>query len=560
MTENRVFNHSFERVGQRNLWPEGWQDAGYGDERTTLIYSTEHPSDGTRSIKLINPTFMGTAVGIIQTKDYTVRVEPGERWEASAEIKSDQPGKHLRIMAHFWDPAGNWIGWHHLKFISAGKEMKQYAGLVDIPDGVSGVTLQVGMHDTGTLWIDNVAFVKTPIVEIRVLNEPSKKVRRHDSYRRSIAIDARELLDRVSEIGRYTHNLIRYMAALNTETLYYLLRADLPPYGFPDHSNVLFAYSGKYRDDLWESHLLTQFLLKHKVTLFHNTRNGLATFREAPFCPYIITLHDLIPLKSRKFYPPEFIDHMEANLPVYLKGARAIITTSKHIKEDAMMMFGLPEAKFRVIYGGVENHFKVLPEGAVKKWLRDRFSLSQDCILFVGAFSFHNNLPGLVRAYAALPENIKEAYALVLVGKRTGYTDEVFKLACELKVQERVLITGYVPNQELPYLYNGATLLVYPSICEGLGLPPLEAMACGTPVIASNRSSLPEIVGDAALLVDPEQVDDLRDAIIELLTKDYLQKELIERGVRRASRFSWEKCARETLEVYNAVNANGPCA
>ncbi|MFZ5924537.1 MAG: glycosyltransferase, partial [Bacillota bacterium] len=376
MEDNRISNHSFELVGGEAGPLYGWQDAGFGDERTAVVSSTEHPSSGVRAVKIINPIFMATAVGIIQTRECSVQVKPGERWEASACMKSDRPGKHLRIIMHFWDQAGRWVGWHHLKFVSAGTETKRYAGLVDIPEGVSSVTLQVGMHDTGVLWIDDVAFVEVSRVEIEVLDEPSKRSRRKEPCERIIAIDGRELLDRPGEIGRYTHNLVEHLASLDTETLYYLLRVDTPPYGFPNHPNVLFAYSGSCRDDLWESHLLTQFLLKHRAVLFHNTRNGLATLRETPFCPYVVTLHHLVPLKTRAWYPSSFIEHLEANLPVYLKGAGAIITTSNRVKEDVMMAFGIPEAKLRVIYGGVTSSCRPLPEMKVDRWLRDRFHLS----------------------------------------------------------------------------------------------------------------------------------------------------------------------------------------
>lgn len=553
MEGNRIFNHSFELVSSEAGLLHGWQDAGYGDERTAVVCSTEHPSSGVRSVKIINPIFMATAVGIMQTRECSIQVKPGERWEASACMKSDRPGKNLRIMIHFWDEAGRWVGWHHLKFISAGTEMSRYAGLVDIPEGVSSVTLQVGMHDTGVLWIDDVAFVKVSRVEIGVLDEPSKQSRRREPCKRSIAVDGRSLLDRPGGIGKYTHNLVTHLASLDTETQYYLLRADPPPYGFPEHPNVLFAYSGGCRDDLWESHLLAQFLLKHGTALFHNTRGGLATFKETPFCRYVVTLHHLVPLKARARYPLSFVEHLETNLPVYLRGAAAIIAASNRVKEDVMMMFDIPEERLRVIYGGVAGHYRPLPEKEVHKWLRDRFSLSQDYLLFVGSFSFHNNLLGLVKAYATLPKSVQETYSLVLVGRRTNHTYEILEVARQLNVHERLVITGHVTERELPYLYNGATAFIYPSMYEGLGLPLLEAMACGTPVIASGRSSPPEIVGNAALLVNPDETEELRDAIITLLTRCDLQKELAERGLKRSSRFSWEKCAKETLEVYRQV-------
>ena len=181
-----------------------------------------------------------------------------------------------------------------------------------------------------------------------------------------------------------------------------------------------------------------------------------------------------------------------------------------------------------------------------------KYSITGSFILFVGNISPRKNILALLQAFNKLKKRgIK--HKLVIAGKKDQRYEQVLKTLNELNLGGEVIFTGYVPEEDLPKLYNAADLFVYPSLYEGFGLPILEAMACGTPVVASNVSSLPEVAGDAGLLVNPQDVDALTNAMYKVLTDDKLKESLIDKGLERAKFFSWEKTARETLEVYKEV-------
>jgi alpha-1,3-rhamnosyl/mannosyltransferase len=185
---------------------------------------------------------------------------------------------------------------------------------------------------------------------------------------------------------------------------------------------------------------------------------------------------------------------------------------------------------------------------------RDRFDgLPDQYILFLGNLEPRKNLPRLMAAYQSLPQPIRRRYPLVIAGAKGWGTEEVKETLLSFRRDEKPIFTGYIPQTALPILYRGASLFVYPSLYEGFGLPVIEAMASGVPVITSGSTSLPEVVGDAGMLVNPYDVDRLKGAMMELLEDERKRKEMIEKGIVRARLFSWEKCARETITVYEKV-------
>jgi glycosyltransferase involved in cell wall biosynthesis len=202
--------------------------------------------------------------------------------------------------------------------------------------------------------------------------------------------------------------------------------------------------------------------------------------------------------------------------------------------------------KVEVIYCGVDKAFRPFPERKVASFRQQR-GLPEKIILFVGTIEPRKNLARLVEAYSHLRDR---SVKLVIGGARGWLYEEVFARVEELELTGDVLFPGYIPPDELPLWYNVAELFVYPSLYEGFGLPPLEAMACGTPVITSNVSSLPEVVGEAGLTVDPMDSEGLAETINQMLDDGALRQSMRERGLARASRFSWTKAARETVRVY----------
>jgi glycosyltransferase involved in cell wall biosynthesis len=269
----------------------------------------------------------------------------------------------------------------------------------------------------------------------------------------------------------------------------------------------------------------------------------------------VVTIHDLISWShpGSNDWMDDLIQHHW--LPRVVPHADAVITVSNVSKADVVHYLRVQANKVRTVYLGVSARYRPLPADEVAK-LRARYGLPKGYILLVGSADERKNLRLLLEACIRLWQE-GEQRSLVIVGPRSPKPKHAAIMGTveRLNLDHRVLFTGYVVETDLPGLYNGADLFVYPSHYEGFGLPPLEAMACGTAVVCSNASSLPEVVGDAALTVDLSDVDALVQAMHRLLTDVSLREELRQKGLRRAGHFTWERAARETLDVYRQVCA-----
>jgi glycosyltransferase involved in cell wall biosynthesis len=193
------------------------------------------------------------------------------------------------------------------------------------------------------------------------------------------------------------------------------------------------------------------------------------------------------------------------------------------------------------------KRLKVQDEGIMDN-IRNKYGIKNKYILFVSTVEPRKNLYNLIKAFNKISKSVE--HQLVVVGKKGWMFENVLKLVKDLKLENKVIFTDYIDNVEMLYLYNNADIFVYPSIYEGFGIPPLEAMACGSPVVVSNVTSLPEVVGDAALLVDPFNVDDIADKIYKVVSDRNLNNTLKEKSIVQANKFSWKKCAMETLNIY----------
>jgi len=272
--------------------------------------------------------------------------------------------------------------------------------------------------------------------------------------------------------------------------------------------------------------------------------------------PVVVTIHDLIPLKFPEFTPrakkTRFNSVFRWVLRRSVRRAARVIAVSRHTRDDLIGLLGLEEAKIRVVYNGVDRFYRKLEAGRAQAELAEKFQLSAPYILFVGRFDPYKNVTGLIRAFADFIGSTDGSPQLVIAGSPDPRYPEAGKLARTLGISGRVRFLEKVDEEELLYLYNGALVLVLPSLYEWFGLPPLEAMACGTPVICSNRGSLPEVAGDAALLVEPG-VEEIAAGLRKIWKDEALRSELSRRGLKRAASFSWEKTAAETLNVYKEV-------
>lgn len=348
----------------------------------------------------------------------------------------------------------------------------------------------------------------------------------------------------------YACNLLETMKKLNPRNEYILLTA--PSFKRKD---LLSKISNIIIDFGWRQIILPYKLKRQKVNVLHSP----SFF--APWilsCSSVITIHDASYLYYPQGYNPLWLFYFKHSVTLGMKRANKIIAVSKHTKKDILRNFTISAEKIEVIYEGVTQKFASIRNNAVKCRFRKKYKLDDEIILFVSELNFRKNIPTLLNAYYLFKNKHSEfkttKYKLVLCGQKGKvFNAKILSQTEELNLKNDVIFLDHIPDDDLPLLYNVATLFIFPSLYEGFGLPPLEAMACGCPVIASNTSSLPEVIGEAGILVDPLDAQGFANAMNRITTDDSLRKELIKKGIERARLFSWEKAAKETLAVYRQV-------
>lgn len=273
--------------------------------------------------------------------------------------------------------------------------------------------------------------------------------------------------------------------------------------------------------------------------------------------PLVVMIHDLAVLHSRAFFTRREHWRNRILLPWAARKAARVLTGSEWCREDIERTLGVPASKVVVTYHGIDARFRPVAAGTTGAVLA-RYGITRPYLLSVGNIQPRKNLRGVLDAFVTLKKEHGLPHRLVVVGKRAWLFGDVFERVRELGLESDVTFTGYVPDDDLPAIYSGAEVLVYPSFFEGFGLPPLEAMACGVPVVASREPSFPEILGDAALLADPADPSDIARLVLAALSDRVLRAGLIEKGIARASRYTWEKSARRTLAVFESVVAAAP--
>jgi glycosyltransferase involved in cell wall biosynthesis len=239
------------------------------------------------------------------------------------------------------------------------------------------------------------------------------------------------------------------------------------------------------------------------------------------------------------------------------KRAAHILAPSEYSRQDIIDTYKIDPTRISTIPLAAPEFYKPIPDADVLKDAKSRYGLPDDYILAVGSIQPRKNLVRLMSAYALLMQKGHDLPPLVLAGKKAWLADETLEGEALKAVKDKVIFTGYVPDCDLPSLYSGAICFVYPSFFEGFGLPPLEAMQCGTPVITGNLTSLPEVVGDAGILVDPYNIEQIAAALERVLGDEQLRSDLSKRGLERASLFTWDRTARQTLDIFEKIATNG---
>jgi glycosyltransferase involved in cell wall biosynthesis len=266
--------------------------------------------------------------------------------------------------------------------------------------------------------------------------------------------------------------------------------------------------------------------------------------------PTIVTIHDLSPLRYPEAHPPQRVREFNERLPRAIAKAAHIIVDAESVRAEVMQTFGVSADRIHAIHLGVAPHFH--PRNAEETFaVRQHYQLEHGrYVLAVGTLEPRKNLIQAIDAYAGLPEAIRRTTPLVIAGMRGWLVSELETRLRQLEARGEVRWLGFVSNEALPSLYSGATMLVYPSLYEGFGLPVLEAMASGIPVVTSNRSSLPEVAGGVGVLVDPEDTEGLRSAMGRLIENKQEARRLGQLGIVRAGQFTWKDCAKKTIAIY----------
>lgn len=354
-------------------------------------------------------------------------------------------------------------------------------------------------------------------------------------------------------IGTYSFQLIQSLTLLDDSdnfTLYMPENCNLEINLKDNVTSKIVKYN--HLNNFWESVKLPNLSIDRDLDIYHVPQNGIGLPHEK-LCPYVITLHDAIPLKMPETVSDSYLRLFHEEMPKIIPLCDGIITVSEHSKKDIVEAFNIPEDKVFVTYLASEPIYKQINKELSKLVIKKYYGIEGKLILYIGGFSPRKNILGIIKAFSKLNAKFNNQYKLVIAGKK-GISYNIYKKHVEnLNLEDKVLFPGYIEMQHIPYLYNASELFIYPSFYEGFGLPPIEAMACGIPVIASNTTSIPEILKDSCLYVDPYDIDDIYSKMYDVLTSKDLRNILIQNGFDRVSRLSWKETALSTLAAYRKI-------
>ena len=365
-----------------------------------------------------------------------------------------------------------------------------------------------------------------------------------------LGVDGRELMEGISTgIGRYLIEVLRAVSAVGWECIVYGNCSTHLPVTFP---GITLRRVKPGWTPWWDQVALPRRLVQDGVAVF------LSPYYKGPLCspcPTVLTVHDLLFIRHPVSRKPFFNGVMTGLAKLYASRASAIITDSEYGKQSIIELLGINPGKVRVIPLAPNPAFKPTP---LTEAILTKYQITSPYILYVGNFKAHKNLPRLLQAYTQLAPDTRKHVQLVLAGGDERNRLVLDRLAEALGITGQVRFPGMIDEQDLPAVYSGAALFVLPSLIEGFGLPALEAMRCGAPVAASNRAAIPEVVGDAAVLFDPEDVTSMIEAMTQILTRRGVRDQLREKGFARASEFCPERTTGQVLALLREVNLGKP--
>lgn len=350
---------------------------------------------------------------------------------------------------------------------------------------------------------------------------------------------------------QYTYELLTALATLDRHTAFILYVNSMPPGLPPLGPNFRLRQIAFPR--IWTHlRLSAEILAQPPDVLFIPAHVIPLAMPLARHTRPVVTIHDLGYLHFPEAHTAAQRLQLRLTTRWSARIARHIIAISEATRQDLTHLASVPSDKISVIPHGVSTRFTPIEDSARLQAVRERYGIRSDYILYLGTLQPRKNLPRLIEAFARALPALPRHTQLVLAGKKGWLAGPILERASQLGISERVHFTGYVEDRDLTALLSGASLFTLPSLYEGFGMPVLEAMACGVPVLCSQTSALPEVAGDAALLVDPCDTQAIADGIAELINNPSLRQQLRERGLTRAAHYTWERCARATLAVLSA--------
>lgn len=358
-----------------------------------------------------------------------------------------------------------------------------------------------------------------------------------------------------SGIGFYAANLLQALWSIDTVNTYVgWVSSDMADDNLFKRPNVrVLKTSASIHQPgrllLWEHLVLPHALRCNRVDVFFSPAQTMPLLRLSPSA-MVVTVHDLAYLHYPGTKSRQFRTYMHWMLRHTARSATLIIADSEHTRQDVMTTYNVPAERLTTITLAASKKFSRPVDTVTLDRVKKQYGLQDSVVLAVGDMEPRKNIPRLIEAVSRLKRTDCPAVQLVLVGKARRGMAVLQQTIHQLGLSDSVILTGYVPDDELAVLYRLARVFVYPSLYEGFGIPPLEAMMCGTPVVASNASSIPEVIGNAGILVDPNRVESISDGIHRVLTDPGLARDLIANGYQQAQRFSWETTARQTLNAF----------
>lgn len=292
-------------------------------------------------------------------------------------------------------------------------------------------------------------------------------------------------------------------------------------------------------------------LYQHQIDFFH------ATFIPPPVARqnFVFTMHCYSNFLHPEFYDSTVLWRLNRSIISGLRRAQIVVCVSECVRNLVAGDFKIPFDRLPVVHNGVDEKFRPIPREAARKLVADKYQLSRPYALFVGQIKARKNVLRILEAFHCVRQAGFPELALVLAGRRSWTSEGIDDCIDRFELRRHVFEIGHVDLHDLPAVYSASEMLVFPSLWEGFGIPVIEAMACATPVITSNLSALPEVVGNAALLIDPYSVDEIAGAMLRVLTDSEMGENLRVRGLERAKQFTWERSARDTLKAYQSMQA-----